>query len=150
MDVETQLICIREKAMNNEPLMPVSTTDYENGKSRISVYYDGACPQCVKDRQNYERLSGNTNTDIQWIDITGKETLLQALGIDPKKALMELHVKDENEDILREIDAYALLMSRVPILKPISIIISLPLIRPIVARIYHWQVNRRLRHTGRL
>jgi len=119
-------------------------------KARISVYYDGACPQCVKDRQNYERLSGNTNTDIQWIDITGKETLLQALGIDPKKALMELHVKDENEDILREIDAYALLMSRVPILKPISIIISLPLIRPIVARIYHWQVNRRLRHTGRL
>jgi predicted DCC family thiol-disulfide oxidoreductase YuxK len=119
-------------------------------KARISVYYDGACPECVKDRQNYERLSGKTKDDVEWIDITGKETLLRAIGIDPKKALMELHVQNENEDILIEIDAYILLMRRVPILKPISIIIGLPLIRPIIAKLYHRQVNRRLRKTGRM
>ena len=119
-------------------------------KARITVYYDGACPECVKDRQNYERLSGKTRDDVQWIDITGKETLLRAIGIDPKKALMELHVQDENEDILREIDAYILLMRRVPILKPVSIIIGLPLIRPIIAKFYHRQVNRRLRKSGRM
>jgi predicted DCC family thiol-disulfide oxidoreductase YuxK len=119
-------------------------------KARINVYYDGACPECVKDRQNYERLSGKTKDDVEWIDITGKETLLRAIGIDPKKALMELHVQNENEDILIEIDAYILLMRRVPILKPISIIIGLPLIRPIIAKLYHRQVNRRLRKTGRM
>jgi len=119
-------------------------------KGRISVYYDGACPECVKDRQSYERLSGKRKGDMQWIDITGKETLLRAIGIDPKKALMELHVQNENEDIPREIDAYILLMRRVPMLKPISIIIGLPLIRPITAKLYHWQVNRRLRKTGRM
>jgi predicted DCC family thiol-disulfide oxidoreductase YuxK len=119
-------------------------------KARISVYYDGACLGCIRDRQNYERLSGKTRDDVQWIDITGKETLLRAIGIDPKKALMELHVKNENDDILREIDAYILLMQRVPILKPVSIIIGLPLIRPIIAKFYHLQVNRRLRKSGRM
>ena len=51
------------------------------------------------------------------------------MGIDPKKALMELHVKDENQQILSEIDAYVLLMSRVPVLKPLSKVIGLPLVR---------------------
>jgi predicted DCC family thiol-disulfide oxidoreductase YuxK len=119
-------------------------------KARISVYYDGACPQCVKDRRNYEQLSGKSKDDIQWIDITGKESLLRSIGIDPRKALMELHVKDENQQILSEIDAYVLLMSRVPLLKPLSRVIGLPLIRPMLSRVYHWRVNRRLRHTGRL
>ena len=119
-------------------------------KARISVYYDGACPQCVKDRRNYEQLSGKSKDDIQWIDITGKESLLRSIGIDPRKALMELHVKDENQQILSEIDAYVLLMSRVPLLKPLSRFIGLPLIRPMLSRVHHWRVNRRLRRTGRL
>jgi predicted DCC family thiol-disulfide oxidoreductase YuxK len=63
---------------------------------------------------------------------------------------MELHVKDENQQILSEIDAYVLLMSRVPLLKPLSRVIGLALIRPMLSRVYHWRVNRRLRHTGRL
>jgi predicted DCC family thiol-disulfide oxidoreductase YuxK len=119
-------------------------------KTRISVYYDGACPQCVKDRRNYEQLSVKSKDDIQWIDITGKESLLRSIGIDPRKALMELHVKDENQQILSEIDAYVLLMSRVPLLRPLSRVIGLPLVRPMLSRVYHWRVNRRLRHTGRL
>jgi predicted DCC family thiol-disulfide oxidoreductase YuxK len=121
----------------------------KQNKGRISVYYDGACPQCVKDRRNYEKLSGKPKDDIQWIDITGKERLLHSLGIDPKKALMELHVKDENQQIISEIDAYVLLMSKVTILKPLSKIIGLPLVRPMLSRVYHWRVNRRLRHTER-
>jgi predicted DCC family thiol-disulfide oxidoreductase YuxK len=122
----------------------------EQNKARIRVYYDGACPQCVKDRRNYEKLSGQLKDDIQWIDITGKESLLRSMGIDPKKALMELHLEDENRQIFSEIDAYILLMRKVPVLKPLSIIIGLPLVRPMLSKVYHWCVNRRLRHTGRM
>ncbi len=25
---------------------------------KITVYYDGACPVCVRDRNNYEKISG--------------------------------------------------------------------------------------------
>jgi predicted DCC family thiol-disulfide oxidoreductase YuxK len=75
---------------------------------------------------------------------------LRETGIDPHKALTELHVKDEKQQILSEMDAYILLMSKVPLLKPLAWLIGMPLIRPLLARIYHRQVNRRLRRSGRL
>jgi len=119
-------------------------------KGKINVYYDGACPKCIKDRQTYEKLAGKSGEQVRWIDITGQEQQLQEIGIDPVKALTELHVKDENEQIHSELDAYILLMGRVPVLRPAAWLIGLPLIRPLLAAVYHWQVNRRLRRSGRL
>jgi len=122
----------------------------QNNKRQVCVYYDGACPKCIKDRQTYEKIAGKTAEDICWIDISGQEEMLRKLGIDPVKALTELHVRDENEKVLSEIDAYILLMAKVPVLKPVAWIIGLPLIRPVLASIYHGSVNRRLRRSGRL
>lgn len=119
-------------------------------KPKIIVYYDGACPKCVKDRRTYEKLAGKAGENVCWLDITEKDDLLRASGIDPQKALTELHVQGENQRILSEIDAYILLMSKVPLLKPLAWLIGLPLIRPLLAKIYHWQVSRRLRRSGRL
>lgn len=122
-------------------------TEHRPGK--LTVYYDGACPSCVRDRRNYERLAGE-NSNVCWLDITGREDELRALGIDPKKALTELHVSNERKNIISEVDAYRVLMNRVPRLKPLAWLIGLPIIRPIVSWVYHWQVNRRLRREGRL
>ena len=119
-------------------------------KGKISVYYDGACPQCIRDRQTYEKLAGKAGENVCWVNITGQEQKLHELGIDPNKALTELHVKDENEQILSELDAYILLMSKVLVLRPLAWLIGLPLIRPFLATVYHWLVNRRLRRSGRL
>ena len=119
-------------------------------KGKICVYYDGACPKCIRDRKTYEKLAGKTGENVCWIDITGQDQNLRELGIDPHKALTELHVTDEHDQVLSELDAYILLMSKVPVLKPISWLISLPLIRPLLARLYHRQVNRRLSDSGRL
>ena len=119
-------------------------------KGMITVYYDGACQKCIKDRYHYEKLSGSAGKNVYWFDITGKEESLREIGIDPQKALMELHVKNENQQILSEIDAYILLMSKVPRLRPLAWLIGLPLIRPMLSKVYHRQVNRRLRRSGRL
>ena len=118
-------------------------------KGRIIVYYDGACPTCIKDRENYEKFSGKAGENVCWLDITGKEDQLREIGIDPQKALTELHIKDESNRIHSEMDAYILLMSKVPLLKPLAWLIGLPIIRPVLAKIYHWQVNRRLRLSNR-
>ena len=122
--------------------------NHEDGK--ITVYYDGACPVCIRDRNNYERLSGNSNQDVCWFDITGKDDELRILGIDPRKALTELHVCDEQQKIHTELDAYILLMGKTPILKPLGVFIGLPVIRPWLSCLYHWKVNRRLMREGRL
>lgn len=119
-------------------------------KDMITVYYDGACPKCVKDRHHYENLAGNAGKNVYWFDITNQDESLIELGIDPQKALMELHVKNEKQQIYSEIDAYILLMSKVPLLKPLAWLIGLPLIRPMLSKIYHRQVNHRLHNSGRL
>lgn len=119
-------------------------------KKKITVYYDGACPSCIKDRENYEKLAGEGGKDVCWFDITGQDTHLRDIGIDPHKAVSELHVRDERQHIRSELDAYILLMSRVRVLKPLAWLIGLPVIRPLLASLYHRMVNRRLRRSGRL
>ncbi len=118
--------------------------------NQITVYYDASCPKCVKDRQNYERMAGNAGADVCWVDITGRDDELRALGIDPRMALTELHLRDKQGQILSEIDAYILLMQRVPRLRAVAWLIGLPIIRPLAAYLYHRMVIRRLRKEGRL
>ncbi len=72
------------------------------------------------------------------------------MGIDPAKALTELHVTDEYDQVHSELDAYILLMSRVSILRPVAWLIGLPLIGPSLAWLYHWLVNRRLHLSNRI
>lgn len=119
-------------------------------QGKITVYYDGACPVCVRDRRHFEKLAGKRGEQVRWFDITGRDDELRALGIDPRKALTELHVRDETGRILSELDAYILLMGKVPLLKPLAWLIGLPVIRPLLARLYHRSVLRRLRESGRL
>lgn len=119
-------------------------------KPKIIVYYDGACPSCIKDRGKYEKLAGKSGEDVCWFDISGQDAYLRDIGIDPYKALSELHVRDEHQKIVSELDAYILLMSRVSLLKPLAWLIGLPVVRPMLASLYHSMVNRRLKRSGRL
>lgn len=116
----------------------------------ITVYYDGACPQCVRDRKNYERLAGEEGGSVCWFDITGRDNELKERGIDPEKAMRELYISDERGEIISEIPAYIVLMQRVPALKPLAWLIGRPVLRPLISRFYHWLVNRRLRREGRI
>lgn len=116
----------------------------------ITVYYDGACPACVRDRQRYEQLAGEHADEVYWFDITGRDEELRQLGIDPRLALTELHVRDAGQRVHSELDAYILLMQRAPRLRPLAWLIGLPLIRPLLSRLYHAMVMRRLKREGRL
>ena len=128
-----------------------SKAPHHNSDSpKLTVYYDAACPKCRRDRETYEKLLGNASEQqVCWFDITGQDRHLRDQGIDPQKALTELHVRDVDGRIVSELDAYILLMNKVPRLKPIAWLIGLPLIRTLLAKLYHWQVNRRLRKRGR-
>ncbi|GGY70040.1 thiol-disulfide oxidoreductase DCC family protein [Marinobacter zhanjiangensis] len=121
-----------------------------DSSDRLRVYYDGSCPSCIRDRQQYEKLAGKAADNVEWVDITGRDEELKAVGIDPDAALQELHVQDGDGRVHRELDAYILLMSRVPVLKPLAWLIGLPVIRPLLAKAYHRMVTRRLERTGRM
>jgi len=117
--------------------------------SDITVYYDGSCPSCIKDMHTYDKLSGAAGKPVTWVDITGQEDHLRRIGIDPVRALLELHIQDQNQQVLSEMDAYIALMNRVPRLKPLAWLIGLPVLRPLLAKLYHWMVTRRLKRQGR-
>ena len=57
---------------------------------------------------------------------------------------------DENQRLRSELEAYILLLAKIPWLKPLAWLIGRPWIRPWLARLYHWRVDRRLRRSGRL
>jgi len=116
----------------------------------LTVYYDAVCPACVRDRAWYEKLSAKTDDTVEWFDINGRDAELRAAGIDPAAALRELHVRDADGSIHRELDAYILLMSRVPTLRPLAWLIGLPGIRTVLSRLYRSWVLRRLRAENRL
>lgn len=115
----------------------------------LKVFYDGACPRCIADRRWYESLP-RAAEGVEWIDINGRDIELRTLGIDPYLALTELHVQDEDGRIHRELDAYILLLSRVPRLAPMAWLIGRPLVKPFLSRAYRRWVLRRLRRDGRL
>mgnify|MGYP000489421700 CR=1 FL=1 len=120
------------------------------GDKKITVFYDGACPSCIKDRQSYEEMAGKDGENVCWFDITGEDVHLREIGIDPRKAMTELHVRNEHQQIISELDAYILLMKRVPCMKPLAWLVGLPVIRPLLSSLYRWIVKRRLKESGRL
>lgn len=127
----------------------MNETEQAENTGKLTVYYDGACPSCVHDRELYEKLAGQGGQSVCWLDITGREQALKQEGIDPDKALRELHVRDEQGQVVSELDAYILLLSRIALLKPLAWLIGLPLIRSRLSKAYRAMVERRLRRTGR-
>ncbi|MBR9913185.1 MAG: DUF393 domain-containing protein [Gammaproteobacteria bacterium] len=122
----------------------------EAAEEPLWVYYDAACPGCVRDRRRFERLAGERGGRIHWVDITGRDEELKALGIDPLAAMLELHVRSESGRIYRELDAYIVLLRRTRWLSPVAWLIGLPLIKPLLGAWYRRWVRRRLCATGRL
>lgn len=116
----------------------------------LKVYYDGICPGCRRDRARYERWAGEAGDRVAWCDVTEHRATLSEKGVDPQAALLSLHVEEEGGRIVEGIDAYILLMRRVPRLKPLAWLIGLPGIKPLLRWGYDAWVRRRLSRQGRL
>ena len=129
-------------------LAPRVTRMHET-RPELTVFYDGGCPRCVRDRQRYERMAGAASSGVEWLDITGRDEELLRQGIEPQAALRELHVRDVDGRIHREIGAYRLLMRRVPRLRPLAWLIGLPGVRGLLSWLYRRWVLGRLRRSGR-
>ena len=116
----------------------------------LKVYYDGICPGCRRDRARYERWAGEAGRQVVWCDVTEYQEELRKKGVDPQAALLSLHVEEEGGPIMEGIDAYILLMRRVPRLRPLAWLIGLPGLKPALRWLYDGWVRRRLAREGRL
>jgi len=138
------------KQQSHQKVTVQNTAGSNDCKHTITVFYDGICPQCVQDRHLYLHIAGQAGAEIKWFDINGQDDYLLSLGINPKIALSELHIQLSDGTVLSEFSAYIVLMKRVWVLKPLALLISVPLVRPFLAKIYHYKVQKRLKATKRL
>ena len=124
-------------------LMPIQNT------TQLKVYYDAACPLCRRERQRYESWQ-KTAEEVDWLDVNTHHEHLLARGVVPRDAILSLHVEDASGQFHEGIDAYVLLMRRVPRLRLLGWLIGLPILKPILTFIYEFSVRRRLARDGRL
>ena len=123
--------------------MPIQDT------TQLKVYYDAACPLCRRERQRYESWQ-KTAEGVVWLDVNTHHEHLLVRGVVPRDAILSLHVEDESGQFHDGIDAYVLLMRRVPRLRLLGWLIGLPILKPILTYIYEFSVRRRLAREGRL
>jgi predicted DCC family thiol-disulfide oxidoreductase YuxK len=119
-------------------------------KPRLKVYYDAACPRCLRDQARYRRLAGSCADSVARIDVNDNAEALRARGITPGEALQSLHLEDQDGHIHRGLDAYIRLMEPAPLLRPLARLLGLPGLKPLLERLYLRSVRRRLRRQGRL
>lgn len=122
---------------------------YMSTTAMINVYYDAICPGCRKDRRRFERWAGKRAEDIAWLDVTEHQDQLREKGVSPEAALRSLHIERSDGAMIEGVDAYRLLMQRIPLLYPGAWLIGLPGIKQGLRRYYdHW-VKKRLQREGR-
>jgi len=118
--------------------------------NKVMVLYDGACPTCIKDRQWYEKLIGIKNSSIVWCDFNSHQELLDTFAISNYSAMTELHLIVDDEQVVKSIAAYILLLDQIIYLKPIAWLMKIPFIYNRLESYYHKRVQKRLIKTGRL
>lgn len=115
----------------------------------INVFYDAVCPICRKDRRLFERWAGKHGNWINWCDVTEHQQQLREKGVTPEAALRSLHIEKADGMLIEGIDAYRLLMMRIPLLVPIAWLIGLPGIKKALRWYYDRWVRKRLKREGR-
>lgn len=118
-------------------------------KTSIKIFYDAQCPLCRKERRRYERWLGQDADDVGWLDVSENEQTLLRKGVERDMALRSLHIETAQGELIEGIDAYRVLMKRIPLLVPIAWILGLPGIKPGVRAFYDKWVKRRLQKQGR-
>ncbi|XP_063064592.1 uncharacterized protein LOC134456895 [Engraulis encrasicolus] len=115
----------------------------------VRALYDGECPVCVKEIQMLQFLQKNRREKVEFVDISleGYDEAKYG-GISYERAMEEMHVIDENDQVHVGVPAFNVMYSAVG-LGWLGSLISLPLIRPVTDCAYAIFAKNRLRWTGR-
>jgi len=93
-----------------------------SGQTRLTVYYDEACPVCSREMGFYQRQAGGD--DIQWVDVATCDPRLLAPQLDRNRALARLHVRREDGEMVDGTAACAAIWRKLPRLSMLGVIAS--------------------------
>ena len=110
----------------------------------VTVYYDGKCGLCRKEISYYKKIADDGQ--FIWSDIAHDATPLSLLGVSQIAALRRLHATDSKGTLHIGVDAFILIWFQLPAWRLLAILISLPILRHMVAMLYNRFADYRFAH----
>jgi predicted DCC family thiol-disulfide oxidoreductase YuxK len=105
--------------------------------SKVSVYYNSACPVCNAGIGAQRRRMQSCNVDVEWIDIHRNPERLTAIGASREFVRERLHVVDDAGVMRVGAEAFGALWSRTPRQEFLATLIRAPGIKVVVGRAYN-------------
>ena len=97
----------------------------------VTVWYDGACPLCLKEIAFMRKI--DKNNAIQFVDIA--ENVPENCPIDQAELLARFHA-EENGKILSGAAAFAAMWRAIPMLRPLGLFAKIPAVLWLLERAY--------------
>jgi predicted DCC family thiol-disulfide oxidoreductase YuxK len=105
--------------------------------SKISVYYNSACPVCNAGIGAERRRMEACNADVEWIDIHRDPGRLEEIGASREFVRERLHVVDDAGVVHVGAEAFGALWSQTPRLRAVAALLRMPVIRVVVGSAYN-------------
>ncbi len=102
--------------------LPIKSPVTDNNAA-TAVYYDGACPVCIREIGFYQRQEGAN--DIAWVDVTRCEANALPAGVTREAALARLHAVT-NAGIADGAPAFLALWRALPRFRLLGRLLSIP------------------------
>ncbi len=99
--------------------------------SLLTVWYDGACPLCIREIALMRRL--DKRRAIDFVDVAPADA---ACPIDRTLLLARFHAQEAGGPVLNGAAAFAAMWRAIPTLRPLGLIARNSLVLAIVERIY--------------
>ena len=111
--------------MDQAPSPPSSET------SRVKVWFDGACPLCIREISLMRRL--DTNGAIDFVDVSDNAD--PSCPINQEELLARFHA-EENGKVLSGAAAFAAMWRAIPALRPLGAIAKNRFVLAVLERLY--------------
>jgi predicted DCC family thiol-disulfide oxidoreductase YuxK len=98
---------------------------------QLTVWYDGACPLCVREIALMRRLDGRGA--ISFVDVTLESA---ACPLERGLLLSRLHAKEPGGDVLSGAAAFAAMWREIPLLRPFGLAARLPPLLWLLEQLY--------------
>jgi predicted DCC family thiol-disulfide oxidoreductase YuxK len=105
--------------------------------SKVSVYYNSACPVCNAGIGAQRRRMQSCNVDVEWIDIHRTPERLTETGASREFVRERLHVVDDAGVLRVGAEAFGALWSRTPRQRGLAMLTRTPGIRVLVGWAYN-------------
>ena len=105
--------------------------------SKVSVYYNSACPVCKAGIGAERRRMEACNVDVEWIDIHRDPARLEAIGASQEFVRERLHVVDDAGVVHVGAAAIGTLWSQTPRLSALAAMLRMPVIRGVAGSAYN-------------